>query len=63
MSERGMHILDEKDLLPEVKGMHLEKCVDCLLGWKAKHGCFHSASDEKRMCSYVDAPSHRGGTL
>ena len=27
MSRRGMHILVEKDLLPEVKGIHLEKCV------------------------------------
>ena len=32
MSERGMHILAEKDLLQEVKGMHLEKCVDYLAG-------------------------------
>ena len=30
ISERGMHILFEKDPLLEVKGLHLEKCVDCL---------------------------------
>ena len=30
MSERGVHMLAEKNLLPEVKGMHFEKCVDCL---------------------------------
>ena len=32
MSERGMHFLAEKDLLQEVKGMHLEKCADCFVG-------------------------------
>ena len=31
MSERGMHILADQKLLPEVKGVHLERCVDCLV--------------------------------
>ena len=57
MSERELHIVAEKDLLPYVKGINLEKCVDCLLGWKAKHGCFHSASDEKR--TYPRIGPHR----
>ena len=30
MSERELHIVAEKDLLPYVKGINLEKCVDCL---------------------------------
>ena len=32
MSERGMHILVEKDFLLKVKGIDLEKCVECLAG-------------------------------
>mgnify|MGYP002775142099 CR=1 FL=1 len=32
MSERGMHILADQKLLPEVKGVHLERCVDYLVG-------------------------------
>ena len=69
MSEKGMHILAEKDLLPEVKGIHLERCVDCLAG-KQNRVVFHSRSPMRReralelvhtdVC-YVDAPSHRGG--
>ena len=69
MSERGMHILVEKDLLPKVKGIHLEKCVDCLVG-KQNRVAFHSRPPMRRECAlelvhtdvyYVDAPSHRGG--
>ena len=30
MSERGMHMLVEKDFLPEFKCVHLNQCVDCL---------------------------------
>ena len=41
MSERGMHILVEMDLLLEVKGMHLEKCLDCL-ATKQNRVAFHS---------------------
>ena len=32
MSEKGMHMLANQKLLPEVKEVHLEKCVDCLVG-------------------------------
>lgn len=32
ISEKGMHSLAHKDLLPEVKGMTLRPCVDCLDG-------------------------------
>ena len=69
MSERGMHMLVEKDLLLEVKGIHLEKCVDCLAG-KQNRAAFHSRPLMRRECAlelvhtdvcYVDAPSHRGG--
>ena len=31
MSEKGMHLLAEQELLPKVKGVHLEKCVDGLV--------------------------------
>ena len=31
MSEKGLHLLADQKLLPEVKGVHLEKCVDCLV--------------------------------
>ena len=47
MSERGMHILVEKDLLPEVKGMHLEKCADCFVG-KQNMVAFHSRPPMRR---------------
>ena len=30
MSQRGMKMLVGKELLPEVKKVHLEKCVDCM---------------------------------
>ena len=32
ISEKGMHILANQELLPKVKGVHLEKCVDCVVG-------------------------------
>ena len=66
ISERGMHILAEKDFLPEVKGIHLEKCVDCLVR-KHNRTTFHSRPLMRRehalepvhtdVC-YADAPSH-----
>ena len=69
MTQRGMYILAEKDLLPEVKGIHIEKCVECLAG-KQKRVAFHSRPPMRReralelvytdMC-YVNAPSHHGG--
>ena len=32
MSEKCMHILANHKLFPEVKGVHLERCVDYLVG-------------------------------
>ena len=32
MSDKGMHILANQKLLQEVKGVHLERCLDCLVG-------------------------------
>ena len=69
MSEKGMHLLADQKLLPEVKGVHLEKCVDCLAG-KQNRTAFHSRPPRRREAAlelvhtdvcYVDAPSHRGG--
>ena len=69
MSEKGMHLLADQKLLPEVKGVHLEKCVDCLAG-KQNKTSFHYRPPRKREAAlelvhtdvcYVDAPSHRGG--
>ena len=69
MSERDMYILADKKLLLEVKGVHLEKCVDCLVG-KQNRAAFHRRPPKGRECAlelvhtdvyYVDAPSHRGG--
>ena len=47
MSERGMHILAEKDFLPEMEGIHLEKCVDCLAG-KHNRTAFDSRPPKRR---------------
>ena len=30
MSQKGMRRLAEDNLIPEVKNVHLEKCIDCL---------------------------------
>ena len=69
MSEKGMHMLVDQKLLPEVKGVHLEKRVDCLAG-KQNRTRFHSRPPIRREAAlelvhtdvcYVDAPSHRGG--
>ena len=69
MSEKGLHLLADQRLLLEVKGVHLEKCVDCL-DEKQNKAAFHSRPPRRRevplelvhtdVC-YVDAPSHRGG--
>ena len=36
MSQKGMQILAERDLLPKVKNVHLDKCVDYLIGKQNK---------------------------
>ena len=67
MSKKGMHILADKKLLPDVKGVHLEKCVNCLAG-KQNKAAFQSRLPKRREfalelvhmdVSYVDAQSHR----
>ena len=30
MSEKGMQMLAERELLPKVKNVNMDKCVDCL---------------------------------
>ena len=64
-----MHLLAEQKLLPEFKGMHLEKCVDCLAG-KQNRAAFHTRTLRRIEAalelvhmdvSYVDAPLHQGG--
>ena len=69
MSEKGMHILAGQKLLPEVKGVHLERCVDCLVK-KQNKAAFHLRPPKRREVAlelvhtdvcYVDAPSHIGG--
>ena len=69
MSEKGMHILADQKLLPEVKGVHLERCVNCLVE-KQNRDAFHTRPPRRREAAlelvhtdvcYVDAPSHRGG--
>ena len=36
MSQKGMHMLVERDFLPKVKNVHLDKCVDYLIGKQNK---------------------------
>ena len=52
-----------------MKGVHLEKCLDCLVG-KHNIAAFHSRPPRRREVAlelvhtdvcYVDAPSHRDG--
>ena len=52
-----------------MKAVHLEKCVDCLVG-KQNIATFHSRPPKRieialelvhTYVCYVDAPSHRGG--
>ena len=69
MSKKGMHILANQKLLPEVKGEHLERCVNCLVG-KQNRVAFHSRPPKRRevalklqhiVVCYLDAPSYRCG--
>ena len=68
MSQKGMQMLLEGELLPEMKKMHLDKCVDCLVG-KQKTVAFHPRPSMKKkkvvelmhtdVC-YIDVKSHVG---
>ena len=69
MSQKGMQMLVEKDLMPKMKNMHLDKCVDSLAD-KKNRAAFRSRALMRRktvfelvnrdVC-YVDARSHSGG--
>ena len=50
MSETIMHILANKRLLQEVKGIHLEKCVDCMVG-KQNRATFPSRPRKRKECA------------
>ena len=68
ISERGLQMLAKKDVISEVKGMCLKRCVDCLAG-KQNRASFHSRPPMRKrhalelvhidVC-YMDANSHRG---
>ena len=68
MSEKGMQMLSKKQYLPDVSGMSLRSCVDCLAG-KQHRVAFHSRPPSRRkypldlvhtdVCS-MDAKSHSG---
>ena len=47
LSQKGLEILARRSLIPEVKGMHLETCVDCLAG-KQHRVAFKSFSPSRR---------------
>ncbi|KAG6395193.1 hypothetical protein SASPL_145834 [Salvia splendens] len=47
LSQKGLEILARRSLIPEVKGMHLETCVDCLDG-KQHIVAFKSFSPSRR---------------
>jgi len=50
LSQKGLQILAKKKLLPEVTGMPLETCVDCLAG-KQHRVAFQSFSPSRRTHS------------
>ena len=68
MSQIGMQMLAEKEFLPGIRNMHLEKCINCLIG-KQNRVAFHPRLLMRRknalelvhiyVC-YVDAKSHAG---
>ena len=69
MSQKGMQMLAEKELLPEVKKVHLDKCADFLAG-KQNRVVFWLRPPIRRKTAlelvhtdvcYVDAKSHSGG--
>jgi hypothetical protein len=46
-SEKGMTVLTKKNLLKGMKGVHLNKCADCLVG-KQHRVAFRSLSPHKK---------------
>ena len=53
ISEKGLHSLAHKDLLPEVKGMTFRLCVDCLAG-KQHRVAFCISSTPHRANDMID---------
>ena len=53
ISEKGLHSLAQKDLLPEVKGMTLRPCVDCLAG-KQHRVAFRTSTTPYRANDNLD---------
>jgi len=47
MSEKGMTVLAKKNMLKGVKGVHLKKCADCLVG-KQHRVAFKSLPPQKK---------------
>ena len=47
MSLKGMEILSKKNFLPDVAGMNMKPCVDCLAG-KQHKVAFHTCSPSRR---------------
>lgn len=48
MSERGLQILARKELLPDVKGMTLDTCTDCLAGKQHRVSFYKPAYSRRR---------------
>ena len=68
MSQRRMQMLAEKELLPEVRNMHLDKCI-VFLANQQNRVAFHPRPPMRRKVAlelvhtnvcYVDAKSHAG---
>ena len=53
MSEKGLHYLARKDFLPELKGMTLRPCVDCLAG-KQHRIAFRTSTIPHRAKNILD---------
>jgi hypothetical protein len=53
MSEKGLNSLAHKDLLPEVKGMTLRPCVNCLAG-KQHRVSFRTSTTPHRANDILD---------
>ena len=47
MSQKGLEVLTRKNILPKIRGMHLETCVDCLAGRQHRVAFQHSPPKRK----------------
>ena len=48
MSEKGLQALSKREVLPDLKGIHLNPCIDCLAG-KQHRVSFASAALSRKM--------------